>query len=288
MVGVGHLEREWTVHKFAWDVSMLNGLFHVPKPLELANDKSWFVQEYLAGVKSVWSMLQQSPFDASFLSGKVISVLSSLHQGVNGVGEMPSALPEMPNYGQMDMSTYLSLPVWGRAYLGVNQGILQSLEKEHGQLDLRDGANADFIHGDLTADNVLLSPGGKAFLIDWERGGAGEREHDLAAFYGSVLAATYYVMAERVGRKVLTPQTVSLWIDEWQMLVCEMPQHYRLEVDFKRFRVYLAMKIIARAYSRAIVDGPQNALSITLTKIAGALLTAPQTFSHMWDAEVIA
>lgn len=41
----------------------------------------------------------------------------------------------------------------------------------------------DLVHGDFTESNIVVDPDGKAFLIDFERVGAGNPDHDIAWFW---------------------------------------------------------------------------------------------------------
>ena len=288
-VGREHLLREWQMHNLVYQNFNLSSRRLVTTPLSKAADSSWFEQEDFSQSRSLWAVAQTDFDELAEVLPSVLRVVGLIHTKKQDNSEAPAAMPEMPYPVRLDFAAHCSLPVWGRSFIGKYSALLDRLGSELEGLEPDSAQTHRLIHGDLTADNVLVSRTDEEpiRIVDWERGGYGVREHDLAALYGSILASSYYALAGEDGTQRVSETSLSRWIDKWQNLIVDIPVEYKHPINPHDFRVLLAAKLIARGYSRSIFDGPNNPLSALLGKIAGTLLAAPRKFATIWDAGMI-
>lgn len=165
---------------------------------------------------------------------------------------------------------------------------LHSIHQEYSQLEPA-GNYETFIHGDLTVDNLLVTPTGEAlYPIDWERAGKGSPEHDLAVFYSSVLVAKVWKLRTAEATPSDSVRAVTEWLDSWQQLVVDSISEYRhQQPDPVLLRVLVSAKLACRAYAKAVASGPENVLATTIMRVAEVLHEKPSAFRILHQSGVI-
>ena len=193
----------------------------------------------------------------------------------------------MPSAACLSYEEYRSLPVWGRAFVGKYATLLQKLKREWRD-SIQHTGRATYIHGDLTVDNILSAPNGGMYFIDWERAGVGQPEHDLAAFYSSILVATAWKLNSKYSNESDSSALLEGWINSWQRLVVDSIFKYRgAKPNPNIMRILLSSKLACRAYSKATVSGPEDTFVSAIMKIADSLYAKPRVFTILYRAGVL-
>lgn len=289
-IGAKHLERERRVHLAVYNAlspEQHDGL-RIAEPIAQSSHSDEMWQEYVESSTSAWSILSTPGCDTIQLCAKALRAFDRLHSlQVPSIDDV-MADPEMPPKNRMSEDKYRSLPVWGRVFVGRYGSLLQSIHQEYSQLE-SDGRYETFIHGDLTADNLLVTPTGEVlYFIDWERAGKGSPEHDLAAFYSSILVAKVWKLKAAEAAPSESVKAVTEWLDSWQQLVVDSISEYkRQQPDPLLLRVLVSAKLACRAYAKATTSGPENVLATTIMRVAEVLHGRPSVFRILHQNGVI-
>ena len=287
--GLEALEREQKNHVVVHHAlqCMENDVLQVPEPVTSAANPNEFWQEYVDPSTTIWSVFSTPGSDEKLICHKSVQAINALH--AIKISEESSLVsnPEMPSAACLSYEEYRSLPVWGRAFVGKYATLLQKLKREWRD-SIQHTGRATYIHGDLTVDNILSAPNGGMYFIDWERAGVGQPEHDLAAFYSSILVATAWKLNSKYSNESDSSDLLEGWINSWQRLVVDSIFKYRgAKPNPNIMRILLSSKLACRAYSKATVSGPEDTFVSAIMKIADSLYAKPRVFTILYRAGVL-
>jgi aminoglycoside phosphotransferase (APT) family kinase protein len=108
------------------------------------------------------------------------------------------------------------------------------------------------VHGDFTEDNILVDAEGQPFLMDFERVGIGNRDHDLAWFW--------------IHSKRSQPWKTSLLARYWEEIVGS--ERIRSEWGIRSTLVYLALRRLRFSYLTRGDKDPNKAKNLALLDAA--------------------
>lgn len=136
-------------------------------------DESYYVMTFVGG-----KGLHEAQSDRDYAEELALSLMSLWQLPVRDTGP---ARPERPVLAPVTRAQYISMPedviATASHYRELIRGLSEELSQRRNPTSL--------IHGDLKADNIILTPSRQIKFIDWECCGLGDPADDLASLFAS-------------------------------------------------------------------------------------------------------